>query len=281
VFADGHVHDQAGAYTLQLDVAPPSGSGTTGDACDDAQPLAGASGSVSGDTFAARDDVSGSCGGAGAADALYRFDVPRRSRVVFSIENEESEHLLIVWKRCGDKGTEVACARSMDDVLAPGAYFIAVDGTGADKLGRFSLAWAQHDLTAQASACATVTSLAPGSKIEGSTIGASDKFLASCVSGDAGPSGPDRVYRITLAAHATVHLSLTATTFEPSLALRKSCVDVAGGAAGAELECASEGDGAHHTTIDREVEAGTYYVVVDGQSPSDQGPFALEYRVVR
>jgi hypothetical protein len=281
VFADGRRSDQTGTYTLQLDVAPPSGSGTTGDACDDAQPLAGATGTLAGDTFAAHDDVSGSCGGAGAADVVYRMDVTRRSRVVLSIDSEESEHLLVVWKRCGDKGAEVACARSVDEVLAPGTYFVAVDGTAPEKMGRFALSWAQHDLTAQTAACAAVPGLAAGGTASGTTIGAADKFIASCVTSDGGPSGPDRVYKITLASHATVHLAVTAATFDASLTLRKSCVDGPGGASAAELECAGESDGAHHTSIDRDLESGTYYVVVDGQSATDQGPYTLEYKLIR
>jgi hypothetical protein len=67
VFADAREHGTAGRFTLLLQTAPLTGTGTNNDGCGDAAPLAGnGSGVVEGDTFTARDDVAGSCGGTGA-----------------------------------------------------------------------------------------------------------------------------------------------------------------------------------------------------------------------
>jgi hypothetical protein len=299
-FADGRESDAVGAYSLQLELAPPDGAGVGGEGCGDAIPLSGvspqippsgvspqappASGSgqsVVGDTFAARDDVSGSCGGAGAADVLYRVDVPRRSRLVASLQGEEAPHVLVVWKRCGDRGSEVACGRGVDEVLAPGTYFVAVDGVSAEALGRFTLAWTLQDLSAQGGACQAAPMLVERRPIVATTAGAGDKFSTSCAGGDTSATGPDRIFRFALPARATVRVSLMERGFEGALVLRKACADGVGGADVAELACEAATEGHHPAVIERTLEAGTYWVVVDGQSPADQGAFTLDYRVVR
>jgi hypothetical protein len=65
------------------------------------------------------------------------------------------------------------------------------------------------------------------------------------------------------------------------LAIRKACVDSVGGADLAELVCGTDMDAHKRTSVERSLEAGTYWVVVDGQSPADQGPFTVDYRVLR
>jgi len=279
-FADARER-QPGRYTLLLQTAPAAGSGVTSDGCGDAIPLGvGPSGTLDGDTFAARDDVSGSCGGAGGADLVYRLDVARRSRLVASLDNEEAPHVLIAWRRCADRPGELACGRSINEVLGPGTYFIGVDGATAGAIGRFSLKWALRDLTAQASACSLAPTLADRRAVAATTLGASDRFSTRCGAGGAAMSGPDRVFKIVLARRSTIRILAMASNFDPVVAVRKTCADTAG-ALPAELACDADADGNHRTTLDRPLEAGTYWVVVDGQSPNDQGPFSLEYRILR
>jgi hypothetical protein len=280
VFADAHDRDAAGHYTLLFETAPLAGSGTPGDACGDAIPIAlGPSGSVSGDTFAARDDFGGSCGGAGAPDVVYRIDVARQSRLTASLDGEESPHALVMWRRCGDRSSEVGCGRAIDEVVGPGTYFVAVDGAAPDTFGRFTLNWTLHDLAGQAAACGTAPTLVDGARVSGTTVGAGDKFATSCASADA--SGADRVYKFVLASRANVHLALTASTFDATLALRRACSDASAGPGSPELVCESEPDSNHRSVIERSLEAGSYWVIVDGQSANDQGPFSLDYKVVR
>jgi hypothetical protein len=320
VFADARDSEAAGAYALQLETAPVTGSGGAGEGCGDALPLvalasgalapatlgsgatpasgalapatppngAGAGLNTAGDTFAARDDVAGSCGGAGAADTVYRVDVPRRSRLSVALQAEEAPHVLVLWRRCGDRGSEVACARTIDEVLPAGTYFLAVDGTWPEAMGRYMLAWTLQDVTLQAGACQSAPALVERRATAGTTVGAGDKFSASCAGGDANATGPDRVFRFALTRRATVRLTLAGTTFDAALALRKACADGSGaGSATAsadvsELACeTSSGDAHRATIIERTLEAGTYWVVVDGQSAADQGSFTLDYRVLR
>jgi hypothetical protein len=111
----------------------------------------------------------------------------------------------------------------------------------------------------------------------GTTAGAGDRFGTLCGESDYGASGPDKLFKLVLAQRSTVRLLLTAT-FEAVVALRKTCSEPLGGPA-PELACESEVDANRHATLTRTLEAGTYWVVVDGQSSDDQGPFTLDYRV--
>jgi hypothetical protein len=280
VFADARESDSAGRYTLSLETAPPDGSGVAGDGCGDAPALLGATGGVvSGDTFTARDDVMGSCSRQGSADVVYRVDLARRSRLRASLQGEEAPHVLVAWSRCGDRASEVACGSSLDEVLAPGTYFLAVEGATAEALGRFSMTWTAEDLAAQAVACASPPRLVDGHDIHSTTAGGGDRFATECAGRDSSPTGPDRVFRMDVRSRSRVRLVLTAPTFEAALALRRSCTDGVGVGGTAQLACEGNAGRSHRVTVDRELEAGTYWVVVDGQSPADEGPFRLEARI--
>jgi hypothetical protein len=281
VFADARERETAGHYTLSMETAPLAGSGTVGDGCGDAAPLAGASNSTHGDTFTARDDVAGSCGGSGAADVVYRLDVARRSRFRASLLDEEATHVLVAWRRCGDRASEVGCGAQLDDVLTPGTYFVGVDGATSDALGRFELQWVLQDLGPQSAACASAPMLTQGRVAGGTTAGAGDRFATTCgAAHDVAPTGPDKVFRFSLASRARVRVEVTATGFDATLALRKSCGDAVRTSGSVELACNSEPDTAKRTAIETMLEAGTYWAVVDGQSPNDQGAFALKYTVI-
>jgi hypothetical protein len=278
VFADAREAGSTGTYSLRLETAPPGGVGVASDGCADAAPLgAGAAGKVSGDTFGARDDVAGSCGGAGAADVVYRMDVARRSHFGASLEGEEGSHVLVLWRRCGDRAAELACGRVVDEVLAPGAYFIAADGATPDALGRFTLKWSLGDLTGQAAACASAAPLVEGRAVDSTTVAQGDKFAPSCASSDAAASGADRVFKLPLAARRTVRVTVNAPGFEAAVALRKACGDLPGVPSG-ELACEAGSDGNRRVVLEKTLDAGVYWVVVDGQSPTDQGPFTIDYR---
>jgi len=281
VFADGHERDSTGRYTLLLETSPPAGSGTKADGCGDAAPFpAGASGTIAGDTFDARDDVAGSCGGGGSPDVVYRLDVARRSRFVASLDDEEAPHVIVLSRRCGERSAEAACGRSIDEVLAPGTYFVAADGSSPEAFGRFTLKWGLRDLAGQPTACSKAPVLLNGRTVDGTTVGAGDKFAPSCAANDTGASGPDRVFKFAVAARSQVRLVVTAAAFDAAVELRRACGDGVGGPALPELACETEADGSHRVTLERWLEAGTYWVVVDGRSPNDQGPFTIEYRVL-
>jgi hypothetical protein len=290
VFADGRDRRKAGHYDLLLETAPPEGVGTVGEGCGDAQPLlpggggaagagGGVTGTVHGDTFAARDDVASACGGSGAPDLVYHLDVARRSRFIARFDAEEGPHLLEMWRRCGDRAAEVACGKGIDEVLAPGTYFVAIDGTSPSAFGRFRLAYTLQDLSGQAAACASAPALVPDKTVRGSTSGALDRFSSSCAGGgDALQTGPDRVFRFEVAARSNVRIVVDETDFDAALSIRRACVDAPGGPT--ELACDADDASSRRVTVEHTLEPGSYFAVVEGASPADQGTFSITYDAV-
>jgi hypothetical protein len=88
VFADSR--DQTdGRFTLAAETAPEAGSGVQGDGCADAEVLNHSDPNVTGDTFFAKDDIAGRCGGQGAADVVYRVDLPHKSRLIATMGQQD------------------------------------------------------------------------------------------------------------------------------------------------------------------------------------------------
>lgn len=280
VFADAEEVGSAGPYTLAMDTAPLAGGTTSSDGCGDAAPLpAGASGMIAGDTFTAHDDVAGRCGGAGAADVVYRLDVAQRSRLVATLDHEEAPHLLVAWRRCAERAAEIGCGPALNEVVDPGTYFLAVDGAAPEAFGRFDLRWTLRDLSDQPHECATAPLLFAGHRVSASTAGAGNGFDTSCAANGVAATGPDRVYRIALEHRANVRVVVTAAGFDAEVELRMACPDPTFGRL-PELACETSSGVGQKVVIDRALEAGSYFVVVDGRSPKDQGAFTIEYRTV-
>ena len=137
VFADARQRESAGSYALSLETARVEGGGAVGDGCGDAMALGGASGTVTGDTFTASDELAGTCGGAGAADVVYRIDVPHRGRLRASLGAEEGRHVLVAWHRCGERRQALACRTRRRRIELHGLDDRRRRRRDPDALGRF------------------------------------------------------------------------------------------------------------------------------------------------
>lgn len=282
LFADSSDKDARGRYTLETELAPEAGSVVRGDACGDATTLSLSEKNVEGDTFLARDDIAGKCGGRGAPDVVYRFDLPRRSRVTAQFPTQEGNHVFVLTRSCADRAGEIACGPSLDEMLSPGVYYLGVDGAASDGMGRFAFNFLARDVSAQENACRSPTALVSGQTVSGNTTGAGDKFTTSCAGREDAQASADKIYRFTLGARARVRLLLTTPAWDGVLALRKSCMDAAGsaGARAAESACNNDFQDAHHAKIETMLEPGTYWVIVDGHQARNEGAYTLEYRVL-
>jgi len=283
LFADSSDRDARGAYTIETELEPDSGTGIRGDACGDAVALGLSEKSVEGDTFAARDDVSGKCGGQGAPDAMYRFELARRSRVTARMNGEEGSHVFVLRRSCSDRASELACGNVVDETLDAGVYFLAVDGARPDAFGRYAFAFHARDTSAQETACKTAPSLGDGQIVQGTTAGAGDKFTTSCAGREDAQASPDRVYKIVVPTRQRLRVSLATPSWDGVLAIRKSCIDPprAQGVRMAEAACNNDHQDVHHAKIETTLDAGTYYVVVDGHQARNEGPFTLEYKLLK
>ena len=284
IFADGNEREASGRFSLVSELAPDQGSGTQGDACADALTLpSSTSRGESGDTFLARDDFAGKCGGAGAADVVYKVEIPRRSRASARFTRQEGRHVFILMRTCGDRTTELSCGSAIDELVSPGTYYLAVDGARADALGKFAFDFRVREVATQETACRGAPVLVEGQAITSTTASAGDKFTTSCGGREDTQSSPDKLYRMVLTKRTHVRVTLTTPTWDGVLAIRKSCLEPQGtaGARAAEAACNNDAEDTHHARVDTTLDPGTYFVQVDGHSGGNEGAFTLEYRVLR
>ncbi len=270
VVSDGYGSTEAGAFDLLADVAPIAGSGAEGDAC--AAPLPLAVGTTEGDTLRARDDLQGSCVATqGGGDLVYKLAVPRRSRVRVGFEQgAELQGAVYLTRACGDRATEVACGTAeIDAVLTAGNYFVVVDGVAPNAFGRFRLSVHVEDVAALEQACRQAPALQPGASFAGST-GGTDMFQASC---GQNARSPEAVHKIRLPRRSRLALSLAAG-YRGVLHLRRQCLDRA-----TEIACNDGAGDPNHARVDQTLDAGTYYVFVDGFSTGSTGTYTLDTTV--
>ncbi len=199
-----------------------------------------------------------------------------RAECTSRLVRDEGRHLLAVERSCGDAATEVACAGVVDGLFAAGSYTVVVEAATPDEIGAYTIRFDARDVATEEAACKKVPHLMAAHPVTGTLDGAPDRFAVSCASGD-GASSADRVYSFDLAAPATVHLDLQTPTFAGALALRRRCVDTSFSPKAVEIDCASYGGTGAVSRIVQPLEAGTYYVVVEGHSSSDSGPFTIGY----
>jgi hypothetical protein len=284
LFADSSDKDALGHYTLETELAPEVGPGVRGDACGDAITLSLNEKGLEGDTFLARDDVAGKCGGQGAPDVVYRFELAHRSRVTAQFNAQEGNHTFVVTRSCADRSAELACGPVIDDTFAPGVYYLAVDGATTDAMGRYTFGFLARDVSGQESACRSAATLVDGQTVTGTTAAAGDRFSTSCAGRQDAQGSADRVYKLVLGARTRIRLLLSTPSWDGVIAIRRSCMDPAGSSAGGqrnEAACNNDFGDAHHSKIETTLDAGTYFVVVDGHQAKNEGAYRLEYRTLK
>ena len=292
IISDGYgAGGAAGSYEFTAELAPLAGGTAQGDSCG--APMASQTGAVVMDTFEASDDLVGSCGGQGAADVVMRVDIQNRSR--FRAQIERAEFPAVMYLRgaqCADANSEVACwsggapgmptpgarpgpqsAPGIDTVLTPGTYHLVIDGRSAADFGAASLQVEVEDLAALERMCRTAPRIVPGRTINGTTSGEANSFQATCAGG---ANSPDRAYRLRLRRRSRVRARMTTVDFDGALHIRRDCAD-----ATTEVACNDDHGGQRESLIETTLDAGTYYVVVDGFAANNAGSYSLEVETSR
>jgi hypothetical protein len=226
-----------------------------------------------GDTFQARDDVVTSCGADGAADVVYRLDVAKRSHIVANIAQDEGRHVLALTSSCSGKSAELACGNRVDHVVAPGTYYLVADGASVNAFGRFRLNYRVDDMTLTDQACSAAQTIALGQSVSGTTKNGQNHFASSCGGSSDDQDAADKVYKFTLSRKATINATVLANDFVPVLSIRSACADQ-----GSERACVNNGGGAP-LVARRELDPGTYYVIVDGRGDHAEGDFTLSLAI--
>ncbi|MBX3274794.1 MAG: pre-peptidase C-terminal domain-containing protein [Sandaracinaceae bacterium] len=275
VYADGFSDGQSGDYSLRADLVPVTGGNAPADNCT-APGQAAAGQDIVVDTFAASDDLAGSCGGQGAPDTVYQLQVQNRVRMRARLAEGEFPAAMYIQRTCGQASTEVVCASGgpgqaeLDANLQPGTYFLVVDGAAQDAFGAARVEVQFDDLAALERACQQAPQIRPGRTLTGDTSGSSDRFQATCAGG---ARSNDLVYRLVLTRRQRVHIQ-SEQQYDGAIYIRRSCADMS-----TEVACNDDHGDNRHSLIDTVLDRGTYYVFVDGFANNSQGSFTLDVRL--
>lgn len=285
VFSDGYQTDAdpvSGPVTVLAELETPEGSGIASDSCDGVAVMATGA-DLALDTFHARDDFQGSCGGQGGADVVRHFTVAARSRLRVNVSAAQFNGQIYLRRGgCDRDPTEVVCrsfeisrasnsAPLVESILEPGEYYLVVDGSDVENFGSITIRPELVDLAAAARMCNDSPVLTPGRDVTGTTAGQPNQFEASCA---ARAASPDRVYRLTLRRRGFVSITMTSQGFDGALHMRRDCVDAA-----SELVCNDDDQDTTHSRIEGNFDAGTYFVVVDGYSQNNSGSYTVRAEV--
>jgi hypothetical protein len=271
VIVDGYEGEQ-GTFRLTATVVPEGQATAPNDTCATAQAL-GPDQDGTADTFAAADDLRGSCvGQPGGADVVYRVAIEERSLLQADASGAGfPDPVLYLQRTCGEDETEVACAtRSLSAVVDPGTYFLVADAPRRDAFGEVTVRYELSDVGPLEAVCSDAPVLAPGEEVEGRTTG-EDRFQATC--GD-GARNPEAIYSLRIRERSQVELSVEAR-YDSVLYVRRDCVDP-----GSEVDCNDDAGDAEHSRLDLTLDPGTYYVFVDGYGAGgESGSFTLRAEV--
>ncbi len=274
VTVDGFALGEHGPYTLSIEQSPPEGSGVDNDTCASAHLLTLGQ-SISGDTFAAHNDVQLGCGGAGP-DVAYRMVLPRRMLVraellARGVGADDDRLSLGFLSTCAQGSSESHCSRThiLDAILPAGTHFLIVDGITRDDYGRFSVKLDGQDAAPIEANCREARLLPLNVRTNGSTRGRADRLHAQCGHGAA--SG-DIVHTVEVPRRGQLHVLLRTADFDGVVSVRSACEREA-----TELGCAMQ-DGNRQARVDLPVEPGRYSIIVDGFDRGNTGDYQIEAR---
>ena len=265
-------------FSLNVVFEPPSDP-IAGDLCTSAVPVTPGT-SYDGTLVGAEDDLAIECGFR-SPEVVHRFTLAEDADVTVEVDGGRSFLSTSLATACplvpGQRS--ILCsggvpARLRVRDLAAGEYFLVVEGTRA---GSYSL-----DVTATSppasvidvtgnDTCATAQVVPPtGGLFRGSTTSLLHDYSPSACG--ASGTAKDAVFSLTLPTRQRVVASTVGSTIDTVLyMLADSC--------GPELACDDDGAGSGDSLLDRTLEPGTYFFVVDAFSSATAGEYSLEVLV--
>lgn len=269
----------SGAYTLN--VTPFVTTGPTNETFATARTLGEltvltARASFTGSTCRMASDYVGSCGSGAGGDAVFSFSLAAPTRVVIDTVGSGFDTTLSL--RNSAPHAEVACdddgaglQSRIDRTLAPGDYFVILDGKGA-LCGNYALSVTHYVAGVGPETYADTQFLGDVTERSASVVGRSCGMLnnhsGTCSAGAAG----DAVFSFTLTAPRRIVIDTEGSSYDTSISLR-------GDAPYAEVACDNDsGTGNLSRMLRDPLPAGTYFVIVDGRS-SACGDYKLNLTV--
>lgn len=290
--ASGRVHQlPAGTYFLivegpgyaevdfQLDVEllPPTPH-ASGDLCAAPIPLA-LGVRTPGSLMEMEDDVETTCGFR-YRDAVYSFTLSARRDVTVEVDGGTRYMNASLRTSCADVSSELRCTagapvRMRLRDLAPGTYFVVVESSAAPS---FAITVTDAPPTTPTvvtgnDTCATAYAVPEtGGLYTGDTRGLADDYrTAAC---GAMAQSPDAAFRLELTARRRVVATTEGSSFDTVLHMHPTMCRT-----GSEAACDDDGGDGTSSLLDRTLDPGVYYYVVDGWGMGSSGTYVLDLQV--
>lgn len=278
VIVDGTNQGDRPDFRLEVELLPLSAV-PPNDRCAIAAPIALADGlgRIRVNLDRAGDDLGAACLAASGPDAVYSLHVDARSRVSAQVYADFAAGVYLV-QNCGGAAAPLACGSGFDLAdVAPGDYFLVVEGVGGQARGRV-----QGDVIVEPwgappanDTCAGARALdAGGGELEGDTRGASDDVQLAEGNGCTGDNtvGGDVVYQLPVTGGQGYFVEATPEAgWDLSLMVVSDC-------ASPGASCVAGHDGALTERAEFTAAAGdeSVFVIVDGAN-GERGPFTLRW----
>ncbi len=207
-----------------------------------------------------------------AGESLHHIRAASRERWRIGARGNEEQPLRVaLYDSCDGAKPSAACVehrtgcaeRTLDVIVEPGDYYVAVEGVFEEEL---DYALDVHVEAAGAS-CVGARVVRESGIVTGDTRGQTDDFRAPDTCGDG--AGPDEVIALEVPTEGYVRVALNASASFSRAYL------------GLYTECGGQALEQDNASVDANLEAGTYYVVVDGIRPDDEGAYEIEVEMPR
>jgi hypothetical protein len=231
----------------------------------------------------------GSCGGGSAPEAVYKLTLAVASDVFVTTHGTTAFDTVVYMRSGGCCGAEIACNDDADGRttsllaqrgLAPGTYYIFVDGAGGADTGAFTVdIYSTPAATNPAEACGNPARIAT-TAVTGNSCNYRDEYdpPVSCINRT--NTGADAVYYFVLDTQASVSFdTCSGTCFDSIAYLRDVCTGTT--RACDDDSCGSPGCGGGARPVQSRVTAtlgpGVHYLVLDTYANSNPGcgPFTI------
>jgi hypothetical protein len=231
------------------------------------------------------DDVEFGCSDPGALDAIYALELAEPSDVLLVMRFSSGDLGTVALARAVCDAPALACAkdggspvRATQRNLAAGSYRAVVETRVGNPVQLTALVRpaAPPSLVPFADTCATALVIdEKGGFYQGTTANAQADYSAGCDTAGTGPAGaPDQMLKLTLSAPQRVIFDMQGSSYATLLDVRKGDT-----CPGAEIpRGCSAGYVALRSFLDMTLDAGTYWVQIDGYA-GEQGTWFLDVRV--
>ncbi len=219
--------------------------------------------------------------GARSPEKVYQLNVAARSRVRIEASTTTHDGALYIRRNCTDAASEIVCNDDYIDnrhslltaTLDPGTYYLFADGYAEGEQGAFTIRAQVAQLggaPVPGDNCTSAQPLAPGT-LRGSTMSAGADLTGSCADSQ---DAPDLVYALNLSENSRVRVRPVRADMLVAMYIQSTCGDVA-----SEVTCVAAGPRNPAPMLERVLNAGNYFLVVDGVDQNEFGDFEMNVEI--